>query len=226
MDDKITIKNNSKSRRGFLLDLPKWIGGTALLAGAANIFTSKEIKAAGNSNSPLAGIDPFIGSIDMVGFNFPPRGWAQCDGQLLAIAQNTALFSLLGTMYGGDGRVTFALPDLRGRMPIHQGQGPGLSDHVIGERSGEENHTLIANEMPVHNHSLAVNTSGGNIDNPTGNYMASNSEGIKQYSNTAGSNANGASIVNAGGSQPHNNMPPYLCVNFVIALIGIFPSRN
>ena len=226
MDDNITIKNNSKSRRGFLLDLPKWIGGTALLAAAADIFTSKEIKAASDSNSPLASTDSFIGSIDMVGFNFAPKGWATCDGQLLPINQNQALFSLLGTTYGGNGVTTFALPDLRGRVPIHQGQGPGLSSYVMGQRAGEENHTLIANEIPIHNHSLAVNTNAGTSDNPAGNYMASNSEGIKQYSNSAGSNANSASIGNAGGNQPHNNMPPYLCVNFVIALQGIFPSRN
>jgi microcystin-dependent protein len=224
MDSNVTIKNNSKSRRGFLLDLPKWIGGTALLAAAANIFTSKEIKAA--SNSPLAGTESFIGSIDMVGFNFAPRNWATCDGQLLSITQNPALFSLLGTQFGGNGQTTFALPDLRGRVPLHQGEGPGLPSYTMGERSGEPNHTLISNEIPAHNHSLAVNTNGGTSDNPVGNYMASNSEGIKQYSNSAGSSANGTSVGNAGGSQPHNNMPPYLCVNFVIALTGIFPSRN
>jgi len=226
MDDKVTIKNNSKSRRGFLLDLPKWIGGTALLAAAANIFTSKEIKAASNPKSPLAGAEPFIGSIDMVGFNFAPRFWATCDGQIMSIAQNTALFSLLGTTYGGNGQTTFGLPDLRGRVPLHQGQGPGLSAYTMGESSGEANHTLISSEMPAHNHSLSVNTNGGTSDNPVGNFMASNSEGIKQYSNSAGSTANSSSVGNTGGSQPHNNMPPYLCVNFVIALSGIFPSRN
>ena len=226
MDSNVTIKNNSKSRRGFLLDLPKWIGGTALLAAAANVFISKETKAASNPNSPLAGTDPFIGSIDMVGFNFAPKNWATCDGQLLQIAQNQALFSLLGTTFGGNGTTNFGLPDLRGRVPIHQGQGPGLTPRVMGEKAGEENHTLISSEMPSHNHSLAVNTNGGNSDNPTGNFIASNSEGIKQYSNSAGSSANGTSLGNAGGSQPHNNMPPYLCVNFVIALFGIFPSRN
>ncbi len=224
MDNNVTIKNNSKSRRGFLKGVTRWIGGTALLTSAANIFTYKEIKAA--SNSPLAGAEPYIGSIDMVGFNFAPRSWATCDGQLLSIAQNTALFSLLGTTYGGNGQTTFGLPDLRGRVPLHQGQGPGLPQYVMGQSSGEVNHTLITSEIPTHNHTLSVNTNGGTSDNPTGNYMASNSEGIKHYSNSAGSNANAASIGNAGGSQPHNNMPPYLCVNFVIALSGIYPSRN
>jgi microcystin-dependent protein len=226
MDSNVTIKNNSKSRRGFLLNLPKLIGGTALLAASANIFTSKEIKAASNPNSPLAGDSPFIGSIDMVGFNFAPRNWALCDGQLLPISQNTALFSLLGTQFGGNGITTFGLPDLRGRVPIHQGNGPGLTPRSIGERSGEESVTLLSSQMPIHNHTLGVNSSGGTSDNPTGNYMASNSEGIKQYSNSAGSNANSSSLGNAGGGQPHNNMPPSLCVIFIICLSGIFPSRN
>ena len=138
---------------------------------------------------------------------------------------NNALFALLGTTYGGDGQNTFALPDLQGRVPIHQGSARFVQ-LFIGQSGGQESVTLLSNQMPIHNHSLAVNSSGGTSDNPAGNYMASNSEGFKHYSNSAGSSGNGASIVNAGGNQSHNNMPPYLCVNFIIALEGIFPSRN
>ncbi len=214
--------NIVKSRRGFLKGITKWIGGTTLLAATGNLIFSKETKA----DSVLAEAQPYIGSICMVGFNFAPVGWALCDGSLLPISENDTLFALIGTTYGGDGQNTFALPDLRGRVPIHQGTRPGGATYVIGQAAGQESVTLLSNQMPVHNHSLAVNSSGGTSDNPAGNYMASNSEGIKQYSNSAGFNANTASIGNVGGSQPHNNMPPYLCVNFIIALFGIFPSRN
>ena len=215
-----------KSRRGFLKGITKWIGGTTLLAASTNLITSKEIKATSYGKSILADGTPIIGSISMIAFNFEPRGWAFCSGQLLQINEYDALFSLLGTTYGGDGQNTFALPDLRGRVPIHQGTGSGLSTYTLGESGGTESVTLISNQMPGHNHSLAVNSNGGTSDNPASNYMASNSEGFKHYSNSAGSNGNGASIVNAGGNQPHNNMPPYLCVNFIIALEGIYPSRN
>jgi microcystin-dependent protein len=217
---------NLKSRRGFLKGISKWIGGTTLLATSTNLIIAKEIKAASYRKSFLAEGTPYLGSICMVGFNFAPIGWALCDGQLLPISENDALFSLLGTTYGGDGQNTFALPDLRGRVPIHRGQGPGLPSYDIGERGGQESVTLITNQIPLHNHTLAVNSNGGTSDNPAGNYMASNSEGIKHYSNSAGSSANGGSIGTAGGSQPHNNMPPYLCVNFIIALEGLYPQQN
>ena len=219
---KNKLINIVRSRRGFLKEITKWIGGTALFAAAANLFFSKETKA----DSILAEAQPYLGSISMVAFNFEPVGWAFCSGQLLPISEYEALFQLIGTTYGGDGQNTFALPDLRGRIPIHMGTGPGLPSYTLGQSGGAESITLTLNQMPIHNHSLAVNSSGGTSDNPTGNYMASNSEGFKHYSNSAGSTGNGASIVNAGGNQPHNNMPPYLCVNFIIALFGIFPSRN
>ena len=177
---------------------------------------------------------PFIGEIRLFGFNFAPRGWAFCQGQLLSIAQNTALFSLLGTTYGGNGQTTFGLPDLRGRVPVGQGQGPGLPTVTLGEQSGEVNHTLIATEMPAHNHTATtqINASGsaGNSTNPSGNFPAVSTTRDSVYANASGATMNASAgqttIGNAGGSQPHNNMQPYLGLNFSIALQGIFPSRN
>lgn len=218
--------DNFDSRRGFLKGITKLVGGTTLLAASTSLITSKVIKAASYRKSYLAEATPYLGSICMVGFNFAPIGWALCNGQLLPISQYDALFALIGTTYGGDGQNTFALPNLQGRFPIHRGLGPGLPQYTLGESGGQESVTLTLNQIPVHNHTLAVNTNGGSSDNPTGNYMASNSEGIKYFSSSAGSSANAGSIGITGGSQPHNNMPPYLCVNFIIAIEGIYPPQN
>jgi microcystin-dependent protein len=166
---------------------------------------------------------PFIGQISMFAFNFPPRSWAQCNGQLLAIAQNQALFSLLGTTYGGNGTTTFALPDLRGRTPLHWGQGPGLSNRTLGQNGGEENHTLITTEMPAHNHLMNANSGSPTASSPSGNFAAQNTSA---YSTTSNATMNSADIGNMGGSQPHPNQSPYLVINICIALAGIFPSRN
>ncbi|TXB61398.1 phage tail protein [Phaeodactylibacter luteus] len=181
-------------------------------------------------------MEPFLGQIMMFGGNFEIRGWAYCNGQLLAISSNTALFSLLGTIYGGDGRTTFALPDMRGRSPMHFGHGPGLSDRRIGSRGGAEQHTMNMAEMPSHGHGLGgasitpgSNEKGATVSNtPNGNYLAS-SGSIDLYSNTPGSGSiKGISgqTANTGGNIPFNIMQPYLAVNFLIALQGIFPSRN
>lgn len=172
--------------------------------------------------------EPFIGQIIMAGFNFAPRSYALCDGQLLPIAQNTALFSLLGTQFGGNGQTTFGLPDLRGRVPIHQGQGPGLSSKTMGEEAGQETHTLIINEMPMHNHLLMTNNAAGALPAPGGNFIAASSDSNQAHfrPTSDGSSLNPQAIGLAGGSQPHNIMQPYLVVNFCIALEGIFPSRN
>jgi microcystin-dependent protein len=167
--------------------------------------------------------------------NFAPRGWALCQGQIMSIAQNTALFSLLGTTYGGNGQTTFALPDLRGRTPIGTGQGPGLSPKVLGEVGGTETVTLIANQMPAHNHTIGASTSPGNIANPNGNTLAvgqvtvgGGTELVNMYASGTNPNVllNVQTASIAGGSQPHDNMQPYLGMNFIIALVGIFPSRN
>lgn len=179
-------------------------------------------------------MEPFIGEIRTVGFNFAPRGWALCDGQLLPISQYTALFSLLGNTYGGDGRTTFGLPDLRGRAPVHMGQAPGLSVYRLGEKSGAENVTLSLNEMPQHSHDINVHNQPANQTDPSGNIISVVNDGqgrspalYPAYSNAAPTGKMASSAVGtAGASQPHSNMQPFLVVNFVIALEGIFPSRN
>lgn len=162
--------------------------------------------------------EPFLSEVKIVSFNFAPRGWALCNGQLLPINQNQALFSLLGTTYGGNGQTTFALPNLQGRVPIHIGNG-----HIQGEVSGEENHTVTISEMPAHSHLVSASNVDPTQGSPTGNIWAN---GSGAYSNTPNSAMNPASISNAGGSQPHTNLQPFLVLNFIIALQGIFPSRN
>jgi microcystin-dependent protein len=172
--------------------------------------------------------EPFIGEIRMVGFNFAPRGWALCNGQILSIQQNTALFSLLGTTYGGDGRTTFALPDLRSRVPLHQGQGPGLSNRTLGEQSGQEAVTLTTAQLPAHAHSAQCSSGKGNTNSPTGK-LWSKDAGVQSatYTGNAPDGAMAANAIgNTGNGQPHENMPPFLAVTFVIALEGIYPSRN
>jgi microcystin-dependent protein len=173
--------------------------------------------------------EPFLGQICTFGFNFAPRNWATCDGQLLSIAQNTALFSLLGTTYGGNGQVTFALPDLRGRAPLHQGNGPGLTPRVMGEESGSENVTLLITEMPMHNHLVSANSTDSNPNaakSPAGNFPGYNDAG-PLWATTSNSQLMNPQMVGlAGGSQPHNNMEPYLVINYCICMAGIFPSRN
>jgi microcystin-dependent protein len=173
--------------------------------------------------------EPFIGQIISAGFNFAPRGYATCDGQLMSIAQNTALFSLLGTTYGGNGQTTFGLPDLRGRFGLHQGQGSGLTNRTMGEVAGTESVTLISSQMPQHNHVLnAVNASGSSRTAP-GNFLGNESQNKTSFYAPAASpsaSLNAASIGQAGGNQPHNNMQPSLVINYCIALEGIFPSRN
>lgn len=166
---------------------------------------------------------PFLGQISLFGFNFAPRGWAFCQGQILSIAQNTALFSLLGTMYGGNGQTTFGLPDLRGRVPVGQGQGPGLPSVTIGEVSGEVAHTLITTEIPAHNHALNAFSTTGTETVPANGVPANTQGSVNATANTAFA---APTVGITGGSQPHNNMQPYLGLNFSIAIEGIFPSRN
>lgn len=172
-------------------------------------------------------MDPFVGEIRIFGFNFAPKGWAQCNGQLMPISQNTALFSLLGTMYGGNGKTTFALPDLQGSAPLQAGQGPGLSQRFQGEAGGTESVTLLESEIPMHSHSWQISQRPSNNGTPSDAvYVGPASEGqfILNDSQPTASMAPNA-LSPSGGSLPHNNMQPYLTMNFCIALQGIFPPR-
>jgi microcystin-dependent protein len=169
--------------------------------------------------------DPFVAEIRMFPFNFPPKGWAWCNGQILPISQNTALFSLLGTNYGGDGKSTFGLPNLQGSAPMHPGQGPGLSLHDLGEVGGSETVTLLQSEIPSHTHAMRASAVDGTDQTPQASYPAGGI-GIGQYNtSTTLTPLSANAMPPAGGSQPHNNMQPYLTVNFNIALQGVFPPR-
>jgi microcystin-dependent protein len=175
--------------------------------------------------------DPFVGEIHAVPYSFAPRGWALCDGQLMPISQNTALFSLLGTTYGGDGKSTFALPNLQGCSPIFWGQGPGLSPYYEGQTGGETAVTLLQSEMPTHAHGVNVVDAPGTQNSPQGALLGKARFGKAFDLQYASSPANGTAMHSgalavAGGGQPHNNMPPYLVVTFIIALQGIFPPRS
>jgi microcystin-dependent protein len=170
-------------------------------------------------------VDPFVAEIRIFGFNFPPTGWATCDGQLLPISQNTALFSLIGTFYGGDGKTTFALPNLQGSAPMNQGQSGGTSERTIGEASGSEAITLLQSEMPVHTHALNAVESTATERQPP-NQMFAVGEAMSFYrSAQPNTTMNPSMLATGGGSLPHNNMQPFLALNFCIALQGVFPQR-
>lgn len=172
--------------------------------------------------------DPFVAEIRIFPFNFPPRGWAFCDGQLLPLSQNTALFSLLGTTYGGNGKSNFALPNMQGNAPMHPGQGPGLSLHDLGEMGGSATVSLLESEIPSHSHALMSLPAPGNQPTPSGNTFA-RVTGATPYLPPAGAplvSLSGNALSPAGGDQPHNNMMPYLTLNFCIAMQGVFPPRT
>lgn len=172
-------------------------------------------------------MEPFIGQVCLFGFDFAPKGWAQCNGQLMSIAQNSALFSLLGTTYGGDGRTTFALPDLRGRVALSQGQGPGLSRYSMGQASGTEAVTLTTSQIPSHNHAGTLHASNGaaNQEEAGGHLLA---EAAIYTDGAANQVMNPAAVTigNTGGNQPHENRQPFLVMNYCVALVGVFPSRQ
>lgn len=171
--------------------------------------------------------DPFVAEIRIFPFNFAPKGWAWCNGQLLPISQNTALFSLLGTTYGGDGKSTFALPNMQGNCPMHPGQGPGLSLHDLGETGGSETVTLLESEIPSHSHALRASLDQGDLAIPNPNRsLASSSQGVIYNTTAPNSPMAPQALSPAGGDQPHNNMMPYLTFYFNIALQGVFPPRG
>jgi len=170
--------------------------------------------------------DPFVAEIRIFPFNFAPKGWAFCDGQLLPLSQNTALFSLLGTTYGGDGKSNFALPNMQGNAPMHPGQGPGLSLHDLGETGGSETVSLLESEIPFHSHAANASGADGTTGIPSANLVA-NGVGVNMYTPTlTATMLNPNALAPAGGDQPHNNMQPYLTLNFCIALQGVFPPRT
>lgn len=169
--------------------------------------------------------EPFIGQITLFAGNFAPRGWAFCDGQEISIAQNTALFSILGTTYGGNGQTTFKLPDLRGRVPLHPGQGPGLTNRSLGENGGTQQVKLEVGHIPAHAHPVRATSTAANSNNPTGNLPAL-AEGRNIYGANGNTQMASGMIRTTGGGQGHSNMQPWLGLNYIIALEGIFPARN
>ncbi len=210
-----------------MFKLNKFVALTAPIALAIGLSAPAPAKAQA---------DPFLGQTMIVGYNFCPRGWANADGQLLAVNQYSALFSLFGTIYGGDGRTTFGLPDLRGRVPMHAGNGPGLTPRREGQRFGQERVTLTIPQMPSHNHQIAVNNAIGDSGRPGNDFLATPHANdpvnpdpdIRTYANAAqaGKFMNPAAVTNNGGGQSHENMPPTLVMRYCIALQGVYPSRN
>jgi microcystin-dependent protein len=173
--------------------------------------------------------DPFVAEIRIFPFNFAPKGWAFCDGQLLPLSQNTALFSLVGTFYGGDGKSTFALPDLQGSAPVHQGQGQGLSEYFLGQESGSETVTLLQSEIPAHTHTMKAISDPANLKIATPDRSLARSQNANAYKAPSGQpvvTMNVQALSIAGSSFPHNNMMPYLTLSFCIALQGVFPPRT
>ncbi len=170
--------------------------------------------------------DPFIGEIRMFAGNFAPRSWAFCDGQLLAVSQNDALFSLLGTIYGGDGRTTFGLPDLRGRIPVHAGTGPGLTNRRLGGKSGTETVTVTTSQLPAHSHALQGSDQFADTPNPASHALAKSTAADFYIHEAPSVNLSSSAVTTTGGSQSHTNLMPFLCVNFIIALFGVYPSRS
>jgi microcystin-dependent protein len=213
--DASVAPGSAVPRRSFLARVVALAGGAALLA-----------RFPRPASAATADADPWIGEIALVPYTFPPKGWAFCNGQILAISQNQALFSLLGTTFGGDGITTFALPDLRGRVPVHQGQGPGLSNHTLGEIGGAEAVALTTAQLPAHNHPAAGSSANGTSDSPVGGVPARSAAGTPGYAATPDSSLAAGAIGNTGGGQSHNNLPPYLTMSYIIALVGIYPSQN
>jgi microcystin-dependent protein len=173
--------------------------------------------------------NPFVAEIRIFPFNFPPKGWAFCDGQIMVISQNTALFSLLGTTYGGDGKSNFALPNLQGSAPMHPGQGPGLSLHDLGESSGSDTVTLLESEMPSHSHGQIAAINPALFGTPAPTQSIAHSRGYNAFQSTTNQNVtqlSDSTVAPAGGDQPHNNLMPYLTLNFCIALQGVYPPRT
>jgi microcystin-dependent protein len=195
---------------------------------AALIAVAGTVAVAGvvGPSRPAAAANPFLGQIQYFPYTFAPRSWAFCNGQLLAVANYTALFSLFGTIYGGDGRTTFALPDMRGRGPIHPGTGPGLSRRTVGQEGGAQQVALTVGELPSHKHALNATSNSGNQTTPTGALLARDGRDETYRNEAPNTDMHAGSIPAAGSGQAHQNMPPYLAVNCNVALVGTYPPRS
>ncbi|MBS1492554.1 MAG: phage tail protein [Bacteroidetes bacterium] len=225
--------NSKQKRRNFITKALAALFGATILTKAEDLFAIKSktgflyLKQNGeiiNNYKPSAGPDPYIGEIGLCAFPFAPNGWMLCNGQTLNIADYDTLFTLLGTTFGGNGTTTFNLPDLRGRIPVHQGQGPGLSNYIFGDTTGVETVTLNSTQIPPHNHTLAAYAGTGSNTDPSAGYISQYAEGVKSFGSSSNTTMNSAAVSSIGGNQAHTNMQPYLTMNYCIALYGIFPA--
>ncbi len=231
--DPLHKKEKEGDRRSFIRKSLTAIFGATILSNAEDLFSMESktgyvyVKQNGeviNNYSPSVA-SPFLGQITIYGCSFAPTGWAKCDGQIIAVSSNPALFSLLSNRYGGNGTSTFGLPDFRGRVPVHQGQGQGLSLYELGQTGGFETVTLLQSQIPAHIHTVNTSSQAGTTSKPINDYLAQNIEGIGAFAGSANVNLNSGSIGASGSGLPHNNMQPSLVLNFCIATQGVFPSR-
>ena len=222
------------ARRSFIRKSIAAVFGAAILTSADDIFSMESktgyvyVKQNGeviNNYQPMGDSQPYVGQINIFAFSFAPTGWARCNGQLLPLTGNTALYALLGTTYGGNGSSNFALPDFQGRVPLHAGEGPGLTPYALGESGGQEGTVLLNTEIPSHTHSISVSSGIGSTPNPSNAFLAQNAEGIGSYAASPNLFMNSAAVSITGASAAHNNMQPVLSLNFCIARQGIFPTR-
>lgn len=217
-------------RRTFFAKTMAFLAGAVFFSGlskTANAISKPQFQPQISSRAMRSSDSPFVGEIALYPYNFAPYGWLECNGQLLPISEYETLFVLIGTTYGGDGQSTFALPDLQGRVVVHQGTGSGLSSKSLGETGGSEEVTLSSTQIPSHSHSVSVYSGAGNSDSPNNTVIASDRDGTKHFSSAVPDvSEKTSSIVNTGGSQPHNNMAPYLGLRYCISVFGIFPSQS
>jgi microcystin-dependent protein len=226
---------SKEGRRSFFRKAAAALAGATILGSAGELLAMKSktgyvyVKQDGeviNNYTPSSGDTPYLGEIGLFAFSYAPHNWAMCNGQILAINTNSALFSLLGNYFGGNGTTTFALPDLRGRAPMHNGQGPGLSNYPMGLQAGAESVTLAVNNLPAHTHNIQAYSGTGGELSPANNFIAGYDEGVRTFGSSAADVMNAASVSNTGGGQAHNNIQPYLVLNYCIAMQGIFPTQT
>jgi microcystin-dependent protein len=228
------FEQRSKARRSFIKKSAAVLLGATILTRAEDLFSIESktgyvyVKKNGeiiNDYQRMGGAEPFLAQMNFFGFNFAPNGWYKCEGQVLSPFTSSALFSLLGTYYGGNGSTTFNLPDLRGRVPVHYGQGGGLSLYNLGDMGGTELVSLTTSEIPSHSHTITASTAPGSSPKSNALFVSANAEGINSFHGSADTTMNAAELADAGSSQGHNNMQPSLALNLCIAYQGVFPTR-